>query len=67
MNLLIIILFDMHLLIIKLFSNLKKGLYLYKQTFISGMFVFTNLLSSNKTKNYKTFTGTIRKYKNTCL
>lgn len=39
---------DMHLiLIIKLFSNLKKGLYFYKQNSISGMFVFTNLLSSN--------------------
>lgn len=38
---------DMHLIIIKLFSNLKKGLYLYKQNSISGMFVFTNLLSSN--------------------
>lgn len=32
---------------IKLFSKLKKGLYLYKQNSISGMFVFTNLLSSN--------------------
>lgn len=37
---------DMHLiLIIKLFSNLKKGLNFYKQNSISGMFVFTNLLS----------------------
>lgn len=58
---------DMHLIIIKLFSNLKKGLYLYKQNSISGMFVFTNLLSSKKTKNDKTFTETIRKHKNTCL
>lgn len=58
---------DMHLIIIKLFSNLKKGLYFYKQNSISGMFVFTNLLSSKKTKNDKTFTETIRKHKNTCL
>lgn len=39
---------DMHLiLIIKLFSKLKKDLHLYKQNSISGMFVFTNLLSLN--------------------
>lgn len=42
---------DMHLIIIKLFSNLKKGLYLYEQNSISGMFVFTNLLSSNIKQN----------------
>lgn len=58
---------DMHLIIIKLFSKLKKDLYLYKQNSISGMFVFTNLLSPNKTKNDKTFTETIRRHKNTCL
>lgn len=29
------------------FKFQKKGLYLYKQNSISGMFVFTNLLSSN--------------------
>lgn len=42
---------DMHLIIIKLFSNLKKGLYLYEQNSISGMFVFTNLLPLNIKQN----------------
>lgn len=59
---------DMHLIIIKLFSNLKKGLYLYKQNSISGMFVFTNLLSLNIKQNItKHLQKRLRKHKNTCL
>lgn len=58
---------DMHLIIIKLFSNLKKGLYLYEQNSISGMFVFTNLLSLNiKQKMTKHLQKRFRKHKNTC-
>lgn len=49
------------------FKFQKKGLYLYKQNSISGMFVFTNLLSLNiKQKMTKHLQKRFRKHKNTC-